>query len=421
MTTVATLNQDMVLEHETRARSLPLSDYDVSQPEIYRSDVWMPYFKRLRQEDPVHYCKESRFGPYWSITKYDDIVDVELKHEIFSSESALGGVSIVDRPMEVRRQSFLSMDPPKHDEQRKVVQPIVAPNNLKNLATTIRERTCDVLDNLPRAVPFNWVERVSIELTTRMLATLFGFPYEDRHKLTYWSDIATLDVKSGGPIDTEEKKYAALLPFRDYLTNLWNEREKLPPQSDLLSMMSHNPAAREVTPKNFFGNLTLLLVGGNDTTRNSMSSSVWFMHLYPEQNRKLRENGALLEGMIPEVIRFHTPLLHMRRTAVADYVLRDKMIKKGDKVVMWYISGNRDEDAIERPDEFLIDRRRPRQHLSFGFGVHRCVGNRLAELQLRILWEEILARFERIEVLSPPERVYSAFVHGITNLQVRLQ
>ncbi|MDQ8726232.1 cytochrome P450 [Bradyrhizobium sp. LHD-71] len=408
------------IDHETLARTLPLDQFDPGNPKLFQDDVWMPYFARLRQEDPVHYCKESRFGPYWSVTKYKDIMTVETSHTTYSSESALGGISIVDRPVEFRRPSFISMDPPKHDEHRKVVQPIVAPGNLAKLEQIIRERTCSVLDSLPRNETFNWVDLVSIELTTRMLATLFDFPFEDRRKLTYWSDVATADVNAGGPINSEEKRTEVLQECLQYFTRLWEERANAAPGSDLVSMLAHGPATRNLSPKEFLGTLTLLIVGGNDTTRNSMSAGLWFLHQNPAEFAKLRENPALVDTMVPEIIRYHTPLSHMRRTAVQDAELNGKTIRKGDKVVMWYISGNRDADAIENPDTFIIDRKRPRQHLSFGFGLHRCVGNRLAELQLRILWEEILKRFERIEVMGPPQRIYSAFVHGISELPVRI-
>jgi cytochrome P450 len=414
------MNAPARLDHEAIAATLPLEKFDVGDPGLFQQDAWEPYFRRLRREDPVHYCPESRFGPYWSVTKYKDIMAVEVNHKTFSSDSMLGGITIRDAPVEFRRPSFISMDPPKHDEQRRVVQPIVAPGNLANMEATIRERTARVLDGLPRGETFDWVSRVSIELTTMMLATLFDFPFEDRKLLTWWSDVATADIKGGGPIDSDEKREAELAKCLEYFTRLWEERAAQPMRHDLVSMLAHGEATRNMPPKEFLGNLVLLIVGGNDTTRNSMSASVLFLNRYQEEYAKLRANHALIDSMVPEVIRFHTPLNHMRRTALADTELAGRTIRKGDKVVMWYVSGNRDEDAIENPDSFIIDRARPRQHLSFGFGIHRCVGNRLGELQLKILWEEILKRFDRIEVMGEPGRIYSSFVHGITSLPVRI-
>jgi cytochrome P450 len=184
--------------------------------------------------------------------------------------------------------------------------------------------------------------------------------------------------------------------------------------------MAHHEATRDMDPDNLMGNIILLIVGGNDTTRNTMSASVLALNENPDEYRKLRDNPKLIDTMVPEVIRWHTPLAHMRRTALADTELGGRTIRKGDRVVMWYVSGNRDEEVIDRPGEFIIDRPRPRTHLSFGFGIHRCVGMRLAELQLRILWEEILKRFERIEVVGEPKRLYSSFVRGIESLPVRI-
>jgi cytochrome P450 len=205
-----------------------------------------------------------------------------------------------------------------------------------------------------------------------------------------------------------------------YFTGLWNERVNAEPTNDLISMMAHNDATRNMDPMEYLGNLVLLIVGGNDTTRNSITGGLLALHEHPDQYQKLRDNPALIDSMIPEIIRWQTPLAHMRRTALQDYELGGQQIKKGDKVVMWYVSGNRDETAIENPNQFIIDRARPRQHLSFGFGVHRCVGNRLAELQLKIVWQEILKRWPKIEVMGEPERVPSAFVKGYMSLPVRI-
>ncbi len=402
------------------AFSVPLDKIDVSDPKLFQDDVIGHYFERLRRDDPVHYCPESRFGAFWSVTKYKDIMQVEVNHQTFSSDIHLGGISIRDVPEGHRRPMFIAMDPPRHDDQRKTVSPIVAPANLAAMEATIRERTCKVLDGLPRNETFNWVDRVSIELTTLMLATLFDFPLEDRRLLTYWSDVATTDLNSGGPIDTDEKRTAELMKCLQYFTRLWNERVNAPPKTDLISMLAHSPATRNMPPHEFLGNLVLLIVGGNDTTRNSMSGGMLAMLQNPGEFQKLRDNPALIASLVPEIIRWVTPLAHMRRTATADAELGGKHIKKGDKVVMWYLSANRDGEAIENPDQFIIDRARPRQHISFGFGIHRCVGNRLAELQLKILWEEILKRFPVIELVGPPERNFSNFVHGFTSLPVRI-
>ena len=415
------MNAPVNLDPDSDAWTTPLELLDPSNPARFQDDTMWPYFARLRRDAPVHYSTTSTmFGPYWSVTKYKDIMAVEVNHKAFSSESGFGGISIRDRPKELQLPMFIAMDPPRHDDQRKVVQPIVAPANLTKLEGIIRERVRSILDGLPRGETFNWVERVSIELTVTMLATLFDFPYEDRRKLSFWSDCATAAPEAGGYIDSEEKREEVFAECLAYFTGLWNERVNAAPRPDLISMLAHGEATRNMTPREYLGNLILLIVGGNDTTRNSISGGVLFLHQNPDEYAKLRANPELIETMVPEIIRYQTPLSHMRRTALQDVELGGQHIKAGDKVVMWYISGNRDPESIEEPEHFIIDRKRPRQHLSFGFGIHRCVGNRLAELQLKILWEEILQRFETVEVVGEPKRVFSSFVHGITDLPVRI-
>jgi cytochrome P450 len=295
---------------------------------------------------------------------------------------------------------------------------VVAPRNLAEMEGLIRKRAGTILDSLPRGETFNWVDRVSIELTTQMLATLFDFPFEDRRKLTHWSDMATSGELAGGPTP-EPVRRAALLECLETMTRLRDERVGKD-SFDLLTMLANGEATRNMPPMEFLGNLILLIVGGNDTTRNSITGGVVALNENPAEYDKLMKNPDLIPNMVSEIIRWQTPLAYMRRTATQDVELRGKTIRKGDKVAMWYVSGNRDEDVIDQPDEFIIDRKNARHHVSFGFGIHRCMGNRLAEMQLRIVWEEILKRFERVEVVGEPVRVQSSFVKGYAELPVRL-
>ena len=402
------------------AFAMPLDEIDVSKPRLFQDGSIGHYFERLRRDAPVHWQTNPINGGFWSVTRYQDIMHVDTNHGIYSSDWAKGGIAIFDQVMDQRAPSFIAMDQPQHDEQRKTVSPIVAPANLASMQNTIRERTARVLDALPRNETFNWVDRVSVELTTQMLATLFDFPFEDRAMLTRWSDVATGAVGPGRVTESMAARQLELDQCLAYFTRLWNQRVNEPPKTDLISMLAHSPATRNMTSAEFMGNLILLIVGGNDTTRNSMTGGLLALHQNPAEFAKLQACPALVESMVPEIIRWQTPLAHMRRTALVDTELGGKHIKAGDKVVMWYLSGNRDQDAIDCPDQFIIDRARPRQHLSFGFGIHRCVGNRLAEMQIRILWEEILKRFASFEVVGEPQRVLSNFVHGYTHLMVRL-
>ncbi|MCA1363436.1 cytochrome P450 [Bradyrhizobium sp. IC3069] len=397
---------------------IPLSELDVSEGRRFQDDSIWGFFDRLRREDPVHYCKDSPHGPYWSVTKYRDIVAVDTNHKAFSSKQ---GVTIVDVPDKHWTQSFIKMGPPKHAEQRNTVSPIVGPESLTKLETLIRSRVRAILDGLPRNEAFNWVDMVSIELTTQMLATLFDFPFEDRRLLTYWSDVAVTTPKAGHAIDSWDKRSTILSECLDYFTKLWNERINAEPRLDLISLMAHSPATRHMKPSEFLGNLILLIVGGNDTTRNSITGGLLFMSQYPSELRKLADNPKLVSSAVSEIIRYQTPIAHMRRTAAVDSIVGGKQIRKGDKVVMWYISGNRDEEIIENANSFVIDRKNVRQHLSFGFGIHRCLGRHLAELQLRVLWEEILDARLEIEVVGEPERIASNFVHGYSALPVRIE
>jgi cytochrome P450 len=415
--------QQYELEREQRlanardhAASIPLEEIDVGHWDLMRDDTIWPYFERLRREEPVYYHKDSIVGPFWSVTNYELIKAVDSDAEQFSSEPTIG---LNEVSAEDSASSFISMDDPHHAVQRKAVAPVAGPRNLAALEPQIRGRVVGILESLPIGETFNWVDKVSIELTTQMLATLFDFPFEDRHLLTRWSDIATSPRKAG-LWDTVEERQRELNECLQYMTRLRDERAKKPGGYDLLTMLAQNEGTKNMSPVQFLGNLLLLIIGGNDTTRNSISGGVLAMNRWPEEFKKVKTDRSKIPNAVAEIIRWQTPLAFMRRTTTRDVDLAGTVIPKGERVLMWYASGNRDESVFENADVLDVDRTNARQHLSFGFGVHRCMGNRVAELQLRILWEEMLERYSQIEVVGAPIRAISNFVRGYTHLPVKL-
>ena len=403
------------------AADLSIDEINPLNPHLFREDRWHEHFARLRREDPVHFNELGSAGRYWSVTTYD-VKAVDGDWRTFSSARGItigppvGQVSYL--PPQVT--SFIAMDPPEQTRQRKTVRGISAPGSLRAFEALIRERTAAVLDSLPVGETFDWVEAVSVELTTLMLATLFGFPLADRTKLTRWSDVVTTIPEPGGLIESNTQRQEEMAECLEYFERLWVERRDNPGH-DLVSMLAHGEATRHMPASEHLGNLILLIVGGNDTTRNTMSGSVYGLNTFPGQYDRLIADPGLIPALVPEVIRWQTPLAYMRRTATHDCELGGKQILKDDQVLMWYVSANRDRSVFgDDADELNLRRANAERHLSFGYGVHFCMGSRLAELQLRVLWEEILSRFGRIEVQEEPERTFSSFVHGYTRLPVRI-
>ncbi len=405
------------------AYDVPIEEVNPLNAHLFLEDRWQEHFARLRAEDPVHFNELETSGRYWSITKYEDVRAVDGDWETYSSASGITlGLSVEKMQGEALPQQltpFIAMDPPTHTEQRKTVRGVSAPSNLRNIEPMIRERTAALLDSLPEDEAFDWVDTVSIELTTLMLATLFDFPMEDRRKLTRWSDIVFAIPGPGGVVETQQQKIDELFECVAYFEKLWDERRGQA-GFDLVTMLANGEHTKDMSAFEHLGNLLLLIVGGNDTTRNTMTGSVYGLHKFPENFEKLKADPSLIEKFVPEVIRWQTPLAYMRRTATKDTVLNGKEIKKDDQLLMWYISANMDEDIFDNPEILDIDRENADRQLSFGYGIHFCMGSRVAELQLRVLWEEMLKRFDTIEVLAEPERVFSSFVHGYASMPVKV-
>ncbi len=413
---------------QIRPASETVNPLDLSRAELWRNDVWQEPMRQLRAESPIYYCEDSKFGPYWSVTTYKPIQHIEALPKIFSSSWEYGGITVagdgIDHLQEgdVPMPMFIAMDPPQHTAQRRTVAPAFGPSEIERMRADTQARTAALIDTLPVGKPFDWVEKVSIELTTDMLAILFDFPWEDRHNLTRWSD-ALGDIESFSTVEERHARLAVAFEMGGAFKQLWDRKAQNPGKHDLISIMLQSDAMKHMSENEFMGNLILLIVGGNDTTRNSMSAYAYGLHCFPEERAKLEANHDpdLAVNAMHEIIRWQTPLAHMRRTATEGTELFGHQIKKRDKLALWYASANRDEEIFPDGDRIIVDRENARRHLAFGYGIHRCVGARVAELQLTTLISEMQKRRLRVNVIGEPERVNACFVHGYRHLQVELE
>jgi cytochrome P450 len=396
-----------------------ITQFDFSDTRLYTEDRWRVPFAELRKTHPLSFLPDSPFGAYWSALSHDLVQQVEAKPDVFSSADEYGGITIEDMTEGNSFPNFIAMDGEKHAAQRKVVQQAFNPSEMARRESEIRVRTKALFDALPIGEEFDWVETVAMELTIGMLSILFDFPWEDRYNLRRWSDLAS----AVAPDKDEEYRAHFFTEMHEMLATfdqLFAKKLAQPPSDDLLSRMIHSEAMGQMPDLERLANIALLIVAGNDTTRNSMSAFVHACHLFPQQLEKLRADRSLIPNAANEIIRWQSPVTHMRRTAKVDTELAGQVIKKGEKIVLWYISANYDETVFAEPENFDVTRGNARRQLGFGYGVHRCVGARLAELQLGILIDEILDRNMDIAVSGKPEWLASPFLHGYTNLPVKL-
>jgi cytochrome P450 len=418
---MATAIRDVALE-------AAVDPFDVTRPELWAEDRWQEPMRELRAKGPIHRNETSKFGPHWSIVHYKPIQHVEALPKIFSSSWEVGGITIAGdgieflKEYEVPAPMFIAMDPPQHTAQRRTVAPAFGPSEIDRMRNDAVNRTGEVLDSLPVGKPFDWVDLVSMELTTQMLAILFDFPWEERRKLTYWSDVLG-DIERFDTDESRAFRRDTMFEMGAAFKHLWDRKAVTPGQHDLISIMLQSDAMKHMSEFEFMGNLILLIVGGNDTTRNSMTAYAWGLEQYPDQRAILEKNHEpeLAVNAMHELLRWQTPLAHMRRTATEDTELFGQQIKKRDKIALWYASANRDETIFDDGEKIIVERENARRHLSFGYGIHRCVGARVAELQLTALISEMQKRRLRVNVVSPPEIVPACFVHGYRKMMVELE
>jgi len=422
---------------------MPVSQQDrisLSYAETFQ-DLDKPHaiFTQFRREEPVAWCPEPWGGPgFWSITKYDDIHAISKLPQIFSSDGRLGGITLPDPTMIATRQgmtveqlmardarfsqfengrSMIMMDPPEHVQHRRLVAPGFTPQRLDSLTPKIRERARDILDGIANQSECEFISKVAAELPVQMLAELFGAPQEDRHKLFQWSNI----IIGGEDPDIAVSREHVAQAFMDlamYAMGLYAARKENP-GDDLITMLVNTEVnGQPMSIPDYLSAFILLVVAGNETTRNSISGGTLALSQFPAEKQKLIADPSLIGGAVDEIIRWVHPVIYMRRTAVEDYTLRGVTIKKGDKLALWYMSGNRDEEKWADPFTFNVTRNGPR-HLSFGYGQHLCIGWRLAEIQLTVLLEEMLARYPDYEVLGGITRMRTNFLNSIKTMQVR--
>ena len=396
-----------------------ITPFDVSEGALYSENRWQEPFAQLRREMPVSYLPDSPYGPYWSVVTHDLVQKVELDPKTYSSSYEHGGITITDSSGEYEFPNFIAMDAPTHTAQRKVVQPSFNPSEMLAREPEIRERTKELFDALPVGGTFDWVEQVSVKLTIGMLCVLFDFPWEQWRDMKRWSDTAS-DVSPDQSEERMQKFFAEMYQMLGKFDELFEQERKQPPNDKILNRIIHSEAMGNMPELERLANIALLIVGGNDTTRNSMSGFVRACNMFPDQFELLRNDPSLVANATQEIIRWQSPVTHMRRTTTCETELGGQIIPAGEKIILWYISANRDETLFPNPDVVDFTRENARRHIAFGHGVHRCVGARLAEMQLAVLFEEILGRNVRVEQDGPLTYSGSCFLHEIDQMPVKM-
>jgi cytochrome P450 len=407
---------------------LTLDDVDLANHDNFVERVPHEMFTLLRREDPVHWQPEPGGPGFWCITRHDDINEVHRDWETFSSE--LGGTSLQDlQPDEIEaRKSMIDMDPPRHNQLRAIVNKGFTPRAVRKYEEAIQALFARLLDQTLPQGELDWVADVCAELPMRVFAEMLGAPQEDRRRLVELGDkmLGNTDPEFATPEELERYRHLpfsspAALEMFEYGRELAAARRAEPRDDIVTKLVTAEIDGERLTQREFDVYFLLLAVAGNETTRHSMSHGTLALMEHREQTELLRAEPDLMATAVEEILRWATPVHHFRRTATKDVQFGGKLIRRGDKVVTWFTSGNRDEDHFDDPQRFDVTRS-PNPHMTFGpGGVHFCIGAHLARLELRIFFQELLARAERIECASPPERLRSNFFNGIKRMPVRVE
>ena len=391
---------------------------DLAAADLFHDDRHLPVFEALRSTHPLYrQDAHPRFGSFWNVTRYNDILQIDLDDASFTAEDSF---VLEDMDEQFPLPMFLAMDDPRHSELRDPVKPFFSQASMNRMRESIRQEVCTVLDALPCDETFDWVEQVSIALTSRILARMFDYPMEERDDLIRWSHMVLCTTPEGGTIAPEDPmRQQALLECLDVFSRLRKSRDA-GGGDDLLSLLVQSGAGARLKPSEFLGNILMLIVAGNDTTRNSISAGASTFARHPEVFARLAEDPEVLRGSVLEILRLQSPIAYIRRRARVPYVLHGRVIQPGEKVLLWYASGNMDPTVFPDPERFDPARPNAFKMMAFGFGKHRCLGARLAELQLSLVWQEAAKRFSAIELAGPPVQVASSFIKGYASMPVRL-
>jgi len=409
---------------EQQASTPPPGAVDLSDPATYVAGVPHEAFRWLREHDPVHWQEEtgrsgSLPGPgYWALTRYADIAFVSKNPDLFSSEVGTSIVSdLPKRDLANMQQQLIHMDPPRHTELRNLVNPHFKPGAVRRTESNMRTIVRETLDALSDRRRCEFVEDVSAPISLRGLTHLLGVPDAHSKKFYHWTNklIGATDPE----VSSQWRGRLAVLEIFWYAARARRKRMRRPTQDIYSSLIHGRLGERPLTKLQLGMNYFLLIVAGNETTRNALSGGVQALCEHPDELARLRSEPQLLPQAIEEMLRWVSPVMQFRRTALRDVEVGGRSIRKGEKLVMYYGAANRDPAVFENPDVFDV-RRRPNSHLAFGTGTHFCVGSHMARLELRVAFEEILRRYPHLQLDGPVERLQSNFISGIKSMPIRL-